>query len=153
MRSPANGPFLLRSFLTEHCPTGKALRSAAHRSQVTRSPANRRPSAKLGFRFSTFREVRESNGEPDYGPRRTFPLWQRCLAGRTGTLCALRYNGLMEYRDHSEWTPRSEAWVEAATWISEEKRARLREDPTGEAFARLAFQLCMQQTQETDDTH
>jgi hypothetical protein len=65
-------------------------------------------------------------------------------------LCALSYNGLMEYRNPFEWTPRSEAWVEAASWIAEEKRARLREDPTEEAFARLAFQLCMQQTQETD---
>lgn len=63
-----------------------------------------------------------------------------------------RYNGLMEYRNPFEWTPQSEVWVEAAGWIAEEKRARLREDPTGEAFARLAFQLCMQQTQETDDT-
>jgi hypothetical protein len=26
----------------------------------------------------------------------------------------------------------------------------LREDPEGEAFARLAFQLCMQQAAETD---
>jgi hypothetical protein len=51
----------------------------------------------------------------------------------------------MEYRDHFEWNPPSEAWVEAAGWIAEEKRARLREDPEGEAFARLAFQLCMQQ--------
>jgi hypothetical protein len=49
--------------------------------------------------------------------------------------------------------PQSEAWVEAASWIAEEKRARLREDPTEEAFARLAFQLCMQRTQETDDDH
>jgi hypothetical protein len=40
--------------------------------------------------------------------------------------------------------------VEAASWIAEEKRVRLRNDPTQEAFARLAFQLCMQQTQETD---
>lgn len=58
----------------------------------------------------------------------------------------------MEHREHFEWAPPGEAWVEAAGWIAEEKRARLREDPTGEAFARLAFQLCMQQTQETDDT-
>jgi len=41
--------------------------------------------------------------------------------------------------------------VDPASWIAEEKRARLRDDPTEEAFARLAFQLCMQQTQETDD--
>jgi hypothetical protein len=41
--------------------------------------------------------------------------------------------------------------VEAASWIAEEKRARLRDDPEGETFARLAFQLCMQQTQDTDD--
>jgi hypothetical protein len=59
--------------------------------------------------------------------------------------------GVMEYLNPFEWTPQSEAWVEAAGWIAEEKRARLREDRTGEAFARLAFQLCMQQTQETDD--
>ena len=56
----------------------------------------------------------------------------------------------MDYRDHFEWTPQSEAWVEAAGWIAEEKRARLREDPEGEAFARLAFQLCMQQAAEPD---
>ena len=56
----------------------------------------------------------------------------------------------MEYRDHFEWTPQSEAWVEAASWISEENRARLREDHEGEAFARLAFQLCMQQAAELD---
>jgi hypothetical protein len=62
----------------------------------------------------------------------------------------LRYNEVMEYRNPFEWTPQSEAWVEAASWIAEERRARLREDPTEEAFARLAFQLCMQQTQETD---
>ena len=41
----------------------------------------------------------------------------------------------MEYRNPLEWTPQSEAWVEAASWIAEEKRARLREDPTEEAFA------------------
>ena len=46
-------------------------------------------------------------------------------------LCALRYNGVMEeYRNPFEWTPQSEAWVEAASWIAEEKRARLRDDPT-----------------------
>ena len=56
----------------------------------------------------------------------------------------------MEYRDHFEWTPQSEAWVEAASWIAEERRARLREDPEGETFARLAFQLCMQQAAELD---
>jgi hypothetical protein len=67
--------------------------------------------------------------------------------GRYG---GLRYNEVMEYRNPFEWTPQSEAWVEAASWIAEEKRARLRDDPTAEAFARLAFQLCMQQTQETD---
>jgi hypothetical protein len=55
-----------------------------------------------------------------------------------------------EYRSHFEWIPPSEAWVEAAGWIAEEKRARLRGDPTEEAFARLAFQLCMQHTQETE---
>jgi hypothetical protein len=54
-----------------------------------------------------------------------------------------------EYRNIFKWTPPSEAWLEAAGWIAEEKRARLREDPTAEAFARLAFQLCMQHTQET----
>jgi hypothetical protein len=56
----------------------------------------------------------------------------------------------MKYDDRFEWTPQSEAWVEAADWIAEEKRARLRGDAAKEAFARLAFQLCMQQTQETD---
>ena len=56
----------------------------------------------------------------------------------------------MKYEDPFEWTPQSEAWVEAAGWIAEEKRARLRGDATEETFARLAFQLCMQQTAETD---
>ena len=56
----------------------------------------------------------------------------------------------MEYRNPFEWTPQSEAWVEAASWIAEEKRARLREEAEEEAFARLAFQLCMQQAAETD---
>ena len=55
-----------------------------------------------------------------------------------------------EPRNIFEWTPQGEAWVEAAGWIAEEKRARLRGDPTEEAFARLAFQLCMQHTQETE---
>ena len=40
-----------------------------------------------------------------------------------------------------------EAWIEAASWIAEERRARLRGDPTEEAFARLAFELCVQRTQ------
>jgi hypothetical protein len=56
----------------------------------------------------------------------------------------------MKYEDPFEWTPQSEAWVEAAGWIAEEKRARLRGDATEEVFARLAFQLCMQQAAETD---
>jgi hypothetical protein len=55
-----------------------------------------------------------------------------------------------DYRSTFERTPQGQAWVEAAGWISEEKKARLRDDPTGEAFARLAFQLCMQQTQTTE---
>jgi len=55
-----------------------------------------------------------------------------------------------EYRNIFEWAPPGEAWLEAAGWIAEEKRARLRDDPTEEAFARLAFQLCMQHTQETE---
>jgi hypothetical protein len=56
----------------------------------------------------------------------------------------------MKYEDSFEWTPQSEAWVEAAGWIAEEKRARLRGDATEEALTRLAFQLCMQQAAETD---
>jgi hypothetical protein len=55
----------------------------------------------------------------------------------------------MKYEDPFEWTPHSEAWVEAAGWIAEERRARLRGDATEETFARLAFQLCMQQAAET----
>jgi hypothetical protein len=43
-----------------------------------------------------------------------------------------------ESRDLFPWTPRQEAWIEAAFWIAEEKRARLRGNPTKEAFARLA---------------
>ena len=58
---------------------------------------------------------------------------------------------VMECRNPFEWNPQGEAWMEAASWIAEEKRARLRQDSTEEAFARLAFQLCMQQTQETDE--
>ena len=57
----------------------------------------------------------------------------------------------MRYEDPFDWTPQNEAWVEAAGWIAEEKRARLRKTPTKEPSPRLAFQLCMQQTQETDD--
>ena len=56
----------------------------------------------------------------------------------------------MKYEDPFEWTPQSEAWVEAAGWIAEEKGARLHGDATEEIFARLAFQLCMQQIAETD---
>jgi hypothetical protein len=56
----------------------------------------------------------------------------------------------MKYEDPFEWTPQSEAWVEAAGWIAEEKWARPRGDATEEIFARLAFQLCMQQIAETD---
>jgi hypothetical protein len=44
----------------------------------------------------------------------------------------------------------SEAWTEAAFWIAEEKRARLRGDPTAETFARLAFDLCMRRTQNIE---
>jgi hypothetical protein len=47
----------------------------------------------------------------------------------------------MKYEDPFEWTPQSEAWVEAAGWIAEEKWARPRGDATEEIFARLAFQL------------
>lgn len=45
---------------------------------------------------------------------------------------------------------RSEAWIEGAFWIAEEKRARLGANPTEEAFARLAFELCVQRTQELE---
>ena len=43
-----------------------------------------------------------------------------------------------------------EAWIEAASWITEEKRARLRGDPTEEAFACLAFELCVRRTQNLE---
>jgi hypothetical protein len=43
-----------------------------------------------------------------------------------------------------------EAWIEAASWIAEERRARLRGDPTGEAFARIAFELCVRRTQDLE---
>jgi len=52
--------------------------------------------------------------------------------------------------DLFSWTPQREARIEAAFWIAEEKRARLRGSPTEEAFARLAFQHCMQQTEDLD---
>jgi len=44
-----------------------------------------------------------------------------------------------ESEDLFSWTPQREARIEAAFWIAEEKRARLRGNPTEEAFARLAF--------------
>jgi hypothetical protein len=43
-----------------------------------------------------------------------------------------------------------EAWIEAASWIAEERRARLSGDPTEEAFARLAFELCVRRTQDLE---
>lgn len=46
------------------------------------------------------------------------------------------------------WAPQREGWIEAAFWVAEERRARRRGNPTEEAFARLAFQHCMQQTQD-----
>jgi hypothetical protein len=52
--------------------------------------------------------------------------------------------------DLFSWTPQREARIEAAFWIAEEKRARLRGNPTEVAFARLAFQHCMQQTEDLD---
>ncbi len=53
-------------------------------------------------------------------------------------------------------SPRKESFgrlssrIEAAFWIAEKKRARLRGNPTKEAFARLAFQHRMQQTEDLD---
>ena len=55
-----------------------------------------------------------------------------------------------ESQDSIPSTPQAEAWIEAASWIAEEKRARLRGDPTGEAFARLAFKLCTQRTEDLE---
>ena len=55
-----------------------------------------------------------------------------------------------ESQDPIPWTPQAEAWIEAASWIVEERRARLRDDPTGEAFARLAFKLCSQRTEDLE---
>jgi hypothetical protein len=55
-----------------------------------------------------------------------------------------------EPQDHFSRTPQREAWIEGAFWIAEEKRARLRADPTEEAFARLAFGLCVQRTQDLE---
>jgi hypothetical protein len=55
-----------------------------------------------------------------------------------------------ESQDIFPWTLQREAWIEAAFWIAEEKRARLRANPTEEAFARLAFQHCRQQTEDLD---
>lgn len=55
-----------------------------------------------------------------------------------------------ESEDLIPWAPQREAWIEAAFWIAEERRARLRGDPTEESFARLAFRHCMQQTQDLD---
>jgi hypothetical protein len=55
-----------------------------------------------------------------------------------------------ESQDLFWWTPQREAWIEAAFWIAEENGARLRADPAEGAFARLAFQHCMQQSQDLD---
>ena len=71
--------------------------------------------------------------------------------------CVLRQDGVMEpggsfseSQDPFPWTPQGEAWTEAASWIAEERRARLHGDPTEEAFARLAFELCVRQTQDLE---
>jgi hypothetical protein len=55
-----------------------------------------------------------------------------------------------ESQDLFAWTPQREARIEAAFWIAEEKRARLRGKPTEEVFARLAFKLCVQRTEDLD---
>ncbi len=55
-----------------------------------------------------------------------------------------------ESQDHIPWTPQGEVWIEAASWIAEERRARLRADRTEEAFARLAFELCVRRTQDLE---
>jgi hypothetical protein len=55
-----------------------------------------------------------------------------------------------ESQDPIPSTPQGEAWIEAASWIAEERRARLRGDPTAEAFARLAFKLCSQRTEDLE---
>jgi hypothetical protein len=55
-----------------------------------------------------------------------------------------------ESQDPIPWAPQREAWIEAASWIAEERRAKLRGDPTEEAFARLAFKLCTQRTQDLE---
>ena len=52
--------------------------------------------------------------------------------------------------DLFSYAPHREARIEAAFWIVEERRARLRGEPTEEAFARLAFQHCMQQTDDIE---
>jgi hypothetical protein len=56
----------------------------------------------------------------------------------------------MESQDLFSWTPQREAWIEAAFWIAGEKRARLRGNAADEAFVRLAFQHCLQQTEDLD---
>ncbi len=63
----------------------------------------------------------------------------------------------MELRDPDAYFSKSrdifsqpEAWIEAASWIAEERRARLRGDPTEEAFARLAFEFCVLRTQDLE---
>ncbi len=55
-----------------------------------------------------------------------------------------------ESEDLFSRTPYQEARIEAAFWIAEERRARRRGNPAEEAFARLAFQHCMQQTDDLD---
>ena len=55
-----------------------------------------------------------------------------------------------ESEDLFSYAPHREARIEAAFWIAEERRARLRGKLTDEAFARLAFQHCMQQTNDIE---
>ena len=55
-----------------------------------------------------------------------------------------------ESEDLFSYAPQREARIEAAFWIAEEKRARLRGDHMEEAFARIAFQHCMQQTDDIE---
>jgi hypothetical protein len=56
------------------------------------------------------------------------------------------------FSEHRNLFSQSEAWTEAAFWIAEERRARLRGDSTEEAFARLAFDLCMRRTENLKST-
>jgi hypothetical protein len=55
-----------------------------------------------------------------------------------------------EFQNPVWWTPQRQVWIEAGSWIIEERRARSRGDLTEEAFARLVFRFCTQRTEDLE---